>query len=223
MTSRYSKTEIQNMALGHVGSAEFIATEGEDSREFKLVERYYKIAVETTLRTYPWEFARSVLPLELSDLCPTKEWNYFYHYPKEAVTVRRVIGDGEKYNVKIKIPWQRYLFNGYPLIGCNYDKPEGAEVTLYIEDESLFPHDFSLGVSFRLGYLIAPGLAKGSITRTKDNIKAQFEELMMAVRANSANEGLVDRYTEDNTSLADSRQGFGLIHGRRNYDNYQVF
>jgi len=87
-----SKTEICNLAIGHLGTGKLIADfTTEQSAEAKACRRFYDPTLETTIRDVSPTFARKFVTLALVEETPTTEWDYSYRYPNDILKVRRIL------------------------------------------------------------------------------------------------------------------------------------
>jgi hypothetical protein len=86
-----TKTQICNLAIGHLGIGKTIADfETEKSAEANACRTFYETCRDIVLSELNWPFAKKFLALALVDTNPTLEWGYSYQYPSDCVIVRKL-------------------------------------------------------------------------------------------------------------------------------------
>jgi len=83
-----SKTEICNLALSRFGGGKITSLD-DGTETARLLDLNYNNCLETTLRDFPWNFARKIQELALTD-DTTPGYDYVYQYPAYCVNVLRV-------------------------------------------------------------------------------------------------------------------------------------
>src|SRR5690606_31434700 len=157
----HSKTEIFNLALGHLAISKQIAdAETEKSSEALICRRFYPSALEKTLRDFDWPFAtRYVTLAELES--PTPEWCHAYQYPTDVVKIRRILSGRRVDHEESQIPYRTAYGDTGEIILT--DKAEAvAECTALVTNTARFHSDFVLALSALLSSLIAPSVTKDS-------------------------------------------------------------
>ena len=87
-----TKTEIFNMALGHLAIGKMVANfTAEQSQEARIGRIYYDIALGQVLKDVPWPFATKIAALGLLEEEPNTEWGYSYRYPSDCAHFRRIL------------------------------------------------------------------------------------------------------------------------------------
>ena len=94
----YSKTLICNMALSKIGEGKINSLD-EETEQSRVLNINYDTCLETTLRAFPWNFAKKAEALALVTDETHPNFDYVYQYPSNAVEVLRVFeeGDTDKY------------------------------------------------------------------------------------------------------------------------------
>lgn len=117
-----NKVGICNMAIGHLGISQFIASFDEASNEARNCRIFYDHALDRTLSEMPWNFATTYR--DLQDIgSPPSKWLYRYRYPNDCLFLRAVTPREEF------AQYDQY-FNPQLLIWLNQDNFE------IIEDEA---------------------------------------------------------------------------------------
>ena len=155
--------QISNMALGHIGVQQQIASlSTEHSTESNKCSLYYTQAVESVLADYPWPFATKYATLGLvtdnSALSTPYDWLYEYRYPSDCLFVRRIVTVlGRK---DPNPPPFRIGQDDQGLLVYTDQEDAVIEYTRRVTDTNLFPPTFAEAVSWRLAAFIAPGLSR---------------------------------------------------------------
>lgn len=153
-----SDVQICNMALGHVGHTKFIESLSGRSNEASVLNMFYEDARDFTLESYPWPEATKYITLGLVSEDPNDDWDYMYQYPDDCVFARRIVTSLGRTD-----PNPPPFITGYSEDGrVIYTDEENAvlEYTMRLEDAGLFRPTLGQAISWYLGFLIAPGLAK---------------------------------------------------------------
>lgn len=156
-----TKLEIANMALGHIGVGQTVANlDTERSNEAYTVNRFYDITRREILSEYNWPFATKVVALAEISEDPTTEWSYEYQYPSDCVKFIKVLS-GNRIDVEDSfIEYEVAHGDTTTVIYTNEDEAYGKYIA-DITDETLFPFDFVMALSYRLAFYIAPTLMTG--------------------------------------------------------------
>lgn len=163
-----SKTEIANLALSNIhakSSVENIDTD--TSTEAKQARLWYDRAREQALSAMDWGFARRRLTLTEHGDDPPAEWAYRYQYPADCIYFQHI--DNPAGRQKPAIPYDIELADSDGVKTIITDQEEAVGVyTKNITDATLFSPDFTMALSFLLGYYMA-----GTITG-KASIKSEM-------------------------------------------------
>lgn len=185
-----SKTEICNMAIGHIGVGKEIANvDTESSEEASACRRYYEIARDKTLREFPWPFAKKIVALGLIEefSSSTAEWKYSYRYPSDCEKLLRIKSGIRNDNRQSRVPYKILKDSSGRII---YTDKEDAECE-YIEratDPEQYPSDFVEALSYKIAYYIVPRIGKGDLFGMKSSLKAEFIESIDNARETAINE-----------------------------------
>jgi len=167
-----SKTEICNLALGHIGVGKEIANIATEKTETAAVcNRFYETAKDAVLRDFEWPFATKFRDLSLIESNPTVEWGYSYSYPSDCLKMRRILIGNVAANYRVGQPYvtedtvQRSpyrIVQGPSGTAIFSNQSEAtAEYTARIDDPTVYPPDFVMALSWRLAAYIAPTVTGG--------------------------------------------------------------
>lgn len=184
----YTRTEIANFALSHIGTGKQISDlDTESSNEAKLCRRFYEISRDSTLKDFQWGFATQYADLALVSENPTIEWNYSYRYPSDCVLVRRILSGIRNETRQSRVSFKITRDSSGRLIYTD-EQSACVEYTQRVTDSGQYPDDFVLALSYRLSHYIISGLTTGDTSKRRDNIfKLYLQELSLA-RMGSYNE-----------------------------------
>jgi len=190
-----SRTEIANMALGHIGVGKKIAnidTETERSQEATACRQFYDIALAATLRDFAWPFATRIEELGLVEEDPNSEWSYSYRYPTNCVEMRRILSGTRTDTHQSRVPFRIIHDASGKLILTDQENAE-AEYTILASDPLQYPPDFILAFSYRLATYIIPQITTGDqFTIGKGLLQLYMLEIRRA-QTNAANEEQPDQ------------------------------
>jgi hypothetical protein len=192
-----TKTEICNLAIGHLGIAINIANvDTERSTEALACRTFYEITRDNCLRDFDWGFARQIVALGLVEEDPNNEWRFSYRYPSNCLLFRRVQSGYRILTNTNQIPFAQSSDVAGRLIFSDLEDAIGV-FTAKITDTSLYTTDFIMALSYRLAMYIGPqvtgGNAFGSMT---DRLAKLYDYHLTSARQNSANEEGRDRVAE---------------------------
>jgi hypothetical protein len=183
-----SKTEIWNLAIGHLGTGKEIASDSENSEEAKACRRMWDICLRKTLIAAPWHFAKRIQAAELIEIDPNDEWGYSYQIPTDCVFLRRVLSGSRNDSRQSRIPFTPSSdTDGNKLF---YTDLENAyiEITFLNTNPLQYTPGFELSASYKLASLIAPRLTKGDPFKMKKDMERLFLMSLSEASAENANE-----------------------------------
>jgi len=156
-----SKTEICNLALSHLGiGTEISNVDTEQSTDAATMRRFYEIAKDECFRDFNWPFATKFATLALVEEDPTEEWGFSYRYPSDCLRLRRILSGVRNDNRQSRVPYKIGQDDSGLLIYTDMEDAE-IEYTKMSDDPSLYPSDFTMALSYKLAFYVAPRLAKG--------------------------------------------------------------
>lgn len=182
-----NQVDICNLALTHLNISKEIASMDERSQEAQALRRVYPTALEATLRDFEWPFATKFVTLGLVQNNPTTEWAFSYQYPSDCLHFRRILSGLRNDTRQSRVPYR--LTYGAAGQEIYTDKEcAQAEYTVNVQDESRFPPDFVLALSFRMAFLASPRLTGGDPFKLGDRAKGLYDIEISRAKATGANE-----------------------------------
>lgn len=183
-----SRTEICNLALGHIGTGKFISDlDTDQSTEGVACRRYYEQALKQYLRDFPWPFAKRQRDLALIEENPNDEWTYSYRYPSDCLLIHRIYSGVRNDSRQSRIP---YLVASDDTGKLIYSSEENACIwyTKFNNDPITYPNDFILAFSYLVAWYISPLLTKGDPFKIRNEILQAFRQASSNTMANAFNE-----------------------------------
>ncbi|MBP2638216.1 MAG: hypothetical protein H6Q72_4123 [Firmicutes bacterium] len=154
-----TKYDICNMALTFIGSTRPISSFADQSTEATICGRFYDIARKSLLNETDWNFAKqSYTALTVVTDEANQEYQYVYEYPDDAIRILSV-GLGDHHKEPFKIIYTDTDTDSVQRIVCNL-KNAMAEYIVNVENTDLMPAYFTEALAWKLGGMIAIGLAK---------------------------------------------------------------
>jgi hypothetical protein len=208
-----SKTEIANLALNHLAHSKAIANiELDGTNEARAIRRVFDLALEQTLREFPWPFAtKQVQAAKIAD-DPTTEWAVSYGYPSDALFLRRILS-GRRMDTRQSA--QSYVVvRGTAGQEIHTDCEEAVlQYTVRETDPNRYPPDFTMAFSYRIAWLIAPVLTKGDPFRLQDRVFSLYRREIAMASAAAFNEEQRDE--QPFSEFSRERDGFQFPGGTR--------
>ena len=156
-----SKVGIVNIALSHLAISKTVAIlETEKSEEAVTARVFYDIALEATLRDFPWPFATRISALALVEEEPNDEWNFSYRYPTDCLEIRRILSGMRNDTRQSRTPYRILSDNQGSLVYTDYENAE-IEYTVRAVSPQFYPPDFVMAFSLYLAHLMAPRVTGG--------------------------------------------------------------
>jgi len=183
-----SKTEICNLAIGHLGVGKAIQNiETDTSAEANACRTFFEMSVEATLRDFSWPFARKFKALGLVEESPTTEWGYSYRYPSDCLSVRRILSGVRNDSSDSLVPYILAQDDTGILIMTDMGSAV-IEYTARTENSMLYPADFVVALSYRLASFIAPKITGGDAFRIGERALAFYNLEIGKAGASASNE-----------------------------------
>lgn len=145
-----SKINICNLALAHLGQGPISSLDQADERA-KRLNLFYEPVRDEVLRTHNWGFAAVQKKLELARQ-DTQTGEFLYHYPADALFVRRIFLPGRKQAIPFEMRYDTVVD------GCVLAVKEPGVYGLYtrrVEDETQFDGAFVKAFTLALAYDMA--------------------------------------------------------------------
>jgi hypothetical protein len=200
-----SKTEICNLAIFHLGAVGSIANvDTERSAEALTCRTFYDTVLDLVLRDFPWPFATEYFTLSLVEEEPTDEWGFSYRYPSGCVNFRRIISATRTDDRSTRIPYKIGQDSSGKLIYTDEEDAE-CEFTKRITDTALYPSDFTMALSYRLAFYIAPKITGADPFKLRDTALKLYQMEIAAAMAAARNEEQPD--IEPDSEFISGRDG----------------
>lgn len=195
----YSKIDIFNMALNHLGVSAPIATNSmnKDSRAI-ILNNFYETARDELLKAFDWGFANTYKDLTLStETSPNPKYPYVYDCPNDCISARAIIdtikGDERKFEP----------FSNSQGEICFMAEVECARLryTRRVEKEDLFAPEFVMALTYHLAELAGETIT-GQQKKAESNLQKYEWKLRKAKQLNAQEGAAKD---EDNSQYYDVR------------------
>ena len=153
-----SVVDLCNIALAHLGDEALVSSidPPEGSTQADHCARFYPVARDMLLASYPWGFATVQRGLtRLAEVSPN--WRYTYVQPADLLRLITITEDETEVE-----RFERALDTaGQQVIHCDAERPV-AKYTRLITDTSLFSPLFSQALTWQLASLLAGPVMTGS-------------------------------------------------------------
>jgi hypothetical protein len=178
-----SEIDICNLALSHFGQDANISaiSPPDGSAEAEHCARFYPIARNELLESFPWTF--STKRDTLAELANDREdWAYRFALPADCLRPRRVLPDGytDTENDGVSYEWE-----GTSLY--TDDATPTLVYTFLLTDTTKFSPMFVTALSWRLAAYIAGPITKDATGRTQANLERVAMTKIGAAQASNAN------------------------------------
>lgn len=183
----YTKLDLWNQALGHLGVTTQVDDEDEVSTEAELCARYYDGVQDLVLRAAPWasaiafsrlaNFATRDFGDDWVDTDPPPNWAYAFSLPSDHLRPRYI---AETYE-----PFELSYVGTTPVIACDNDIP----ILAYTKRQTNIAQwdiDLFTAVTYALAGRLAPGITGN--TADLNNMFTLANEIVLIARANNANQ-----------------------------------
>lgn len=190
-----SKTDIANMALGHLGQDVYITDfDSDQSKAARCARRWYDVARRELLsgRVFKWATRQADLSLVSDpDDQYNAEWYYAYQYPPNCLFFQRLVGDGRRTEA-IQIPFDQINDDDERLILTDEDDAVG-EYTHDVEATGIFPTRFISALAYKMAAYMAPTMTAGDATGLQQRVlllerMAEQKAMEAALNENQAEE-----------------------------------
>ena len=191
-----SKVGIVNIALSHLATSKTVAILATEKSEEAITARvFYDIALEVTLRDFPWPFATRILALALIEENPNDEWSFSYRYPTDCLEIRRILSGMRNDNRQSRTPYRILSDSQGSLVYTDYENAE-IEYTVREVSPQFYPPDFVMAFSLYLAHLMAPRVTGGDPYKLGARARGLYDlEISRAVK-NAFNEQQIEEPPE---------------------------
>lgn len=189
-------TEVCNLALLHIGVTKAIATLAtEKSTEAAACRVAYEPARDSTFRDFSWPFATKSADLALVQADPDDYYAFSYRVPADCARVIKLWSGVRNDSRQSRVPYKIVNDAGGSLIFTDLEDAR-VEYTKIEDDMTLWPSDFTLAVSYKIGYMTAPALTKGDPFKLGDKCQQNYERAIAMAKATALNEGQAEEDVE---------------------------
>lgn len=195
-----SQTEIENLALAHLGSSIDISSfTNSDSDEAKTLRLYYDFGLDIILRGFRWDFATKDAVLELLDENINPQYAFAYRYPVDCRFYSKIFSGIRNDTLQSRIKWKRGMGvheqNNIAMIFTDQPNACGSYIVL-MDDETQYDSDFAMALSWLLAYYIAPSTTGGDPFKRQAAAFNNFIAALDLAMKNALMEGQVDEMPE---------------------------
>lgn len=191
-----SETEICNLALSHLGVGQDIANlDTEKSEAAVSCKKFYDLARDEVLRDYRWPFTTKFASLALVATDPTEEWGYSYRYPSDCLLIRRIMSGSRNDSRQSLVSFKIGTDDSGLLIYTDLLNAS-IEYTAKANTPRDYPADFTLALSYKLAWYIAPRLTKADPFGLRKTIAESYAMTLSKAARNSFNEEQPDEELE---------------------------
>jgi hypothetical protein len=201
-----STTAIANLALSHLGVAKTIGNlDTESSSEATACRTFYEECRNIVLRDFEWPFATRYVDLGLVAENPNTEWEFSYRFPSDAEKFRKILSGVRNETNESRVPYILASDDIGKLIYTDQSNATG-KYTKKITDVSLFPSDFTMALSLRLAYYIAPRVTRGDPFKLQEKVINNYFIEISRTKATALNEEQSEK--EPESEFIRSRGGY---------------
>lgn len=183
-----TKTEILNMALGHLAISKLVANfDTEESVEARMGRLWFDIARDNSLGDFKWSFTTVIEALALIEEEPNTEWGFEYQYPSNCLKLRRVLSGIRNDSRQTRIPYRITRGASGRVIWVDTEDAQ-IEFTVRVPDPQTYSSFFTMAFSLYLAHLMAPTLTAGDRNKLGKRALDLFAWEITRAQANDANE-----------------------------------
>lgn len=180
----YTKEDICNMALSHIGGGKIVSLQ-DNNEKTRILNLHYEGTVKSVLRAFPWGFARTMCkPAQSTETIPGA--TYMYGYPPDCVNIRRIFTEGMGADSDYKLPYSIFTWEGVRYIGCEFEDIY-MDYTAYVDIPDTYDPTFSEALSFKLAAVCSPSLT-GNAQKSQEMLQ-MFQLTMDTAKHTAAVEG----------------------------------
>lgn len=182
----YTKAKIFNMVLKNLRVSTSIQNANQNDKNTVVLNEFYETARDQVLKDFDWNFANSYRELSLTGNIPQNpKFLYEYDYPNDCLFAREIIPYSENEIVEFEIAAN---VSGNKVINLN-QVPAVLRYTKKVENETFYPTEFIMALSWYLAFLSAPSIC-GNRAIQSDCLSIYTNMLAKAKKIN-ASEGYI--------------------------------
>lgn len=170
------------MALSHFGGGK-INDLNDGTEKARQLDVNYDNCLETTLRAFPWNFARKIQLLALTD-DTTPGWTYVYQYPADCVNVLKVYSES---NARSQTKSEfKIITDGDERFICSDIATAYVEFTFLVTDTNIYDSLFTKALSYILAAEVCNGLS-GNAQKSQEMLQ-KYSMIISEAQLAGANE-----------------------------------
>lgn len=183
-----SETEIANLALAHCGSGKQLSNLDTDSSdEASVCRQFFELSRDQVLRDYSWPFATKFRVVSLIEEEPNDEWDFSYRIPTDCLKIRRVLSGQRRDTNDTRVPYKVAADDSGLLFYCDIEDAE-IEYTMRQDDPLFYPPDFTMALSYKIAFYIAPRVTAGDPFNLQQKFMQMYQMEMDRAAKNAVNE-----------------------------------
>jgi len=195
-----TQTEIENLALLHLGSSIDLASfSNSDSDEAKSLRLLYEFSLPIMLRGFRWPFATKFKVLEFLDDNIHPHYAKAYRYPSDCKFFSKIFSSVRNDTLQSRVKFERGMAeheqNTVEMIFTDKEEACG-EYIIDMDDESTFDADFAMALSWQLAYYLAPSTTGGDPFKLQQAAFNNWVSALDTAMKNASNEEQVDEMPE---------------------------
>lgn len=195
MTGSMTKTNLANIALGHLGHAIPISDLDTDtSAEASALRLFYEIALEEMLRSFSWPFATKVAAMQLVEENPlededtTERYLYSFRYPSDCLYFRKVINGLISESRLSRVHYKIISDSQGKLLLCNIEEPCCEYTATFAKEPGRWDPDFIMAFAYRLASYVAPMIIGNNHQVVSERVLFFWNMSNKLAQANALNE-----------------------------------
>lgn len=167
------KTDIANLALGHLGVSFTVSDlDADDSNQAKVIRRYFNTSLETILSKYEWGFSTAIAPLNKVEDCPQEGlYAVSYRCPVDCLKVLKI---GTQQGLRItedyddeRIKFEEAFDDAGTLIYTDLAQAY-VKYAKRVDDGIDFPNHVGRAIAAQLAMDIAPSIITNNFSKVKN-------------------------------------------------------
>ena len=152
----YTKAKIFNLALKNLRISQTLQSTMQTDRNTIILNEYYESARDEVLKDYDWNFANAYRELTpTGNISQNPYFLYEYDYPNDCLFAREIINSSDVKIIEFEVSTTE---NMQKVINTNYS-PAVLRYTKVMTNESFFPVEFAMALSWYLAFLSAPSIS----------------------------------------------------------------
>lgn len=197
----FTKEKIFNVVLNNLGISAVVQNTVEKTPRITVLNNYYDVALEQTMKDFDWNFLRRTEVLTPSvETSPDPKFHYCYDYPNDCIAARYVIdsfgGNYHKFDEQTSRKGERLIVCNIPNAKLQYTRRLDNQIP-----EAHFTPEFVTAFAYYLAYLSAQSIVNNA--QIQQAMFQSYQYFIAKAKAMSANES--EYKDEDDRSFVDYR------------------